>query len=185
VTTAADRLFQEYADAYARGERPVASEYLERAGAEADLLAEMIDRFLQATPPRPSTPGDERELDEWLREPPLLRARVHRGLTRDRVVAALIQDLDLDVSKRDKVSDYYHRLEVGLLRPQRVHRRVYAVLTELFRTPVAPYVRPAMPELAAAYFRAEASTMVEAPPRPSAKEIDEIDRLFTGAEEDT
>ena len=43
-------LFDEYASAYARGERPQAREYLERAGPQADELAGLIDRFLVSTP---------------------------------------------------------------------------------------------------------------------------------------
>src|SRR6266480_1484333 len=43
-------LFDEYAAAYARGERPRAREYLTRAGPQADELAGLIDQFLQRSP---------------------------------------------------------------------------------------------------------------------------------------
>ena len=76
-------LFDEYAAAYARGERPQAREYLARAGPQADELAGLIDEFLQRSPaaepapaylratsaidptaPPPSSAAAERERDE-------------------------------------------------------------------------------------------------------------------------
>jgi hypothetical protein len=181
----ATELFQEFADAYARGDRPRARDYVSRTtGPDADLLAGMIDRFLASTPPRPATAEDERLFDALVSEPALLQARVRRGLRRDDVVAALIDELELDRSKSDKVREYYHRLESGLLDPERVDRRVYAALARLFKTAVHELARwhPEPPATATAYFRS-VDAVVPAPPPAApaaAEEPDEIDRLFTG-----
>ena len=50
-----DRLFDELAAAYVRGERPDLPAYLARAGDDADELARLVDAFLR-TIPRPSRP---------------------------------------------------------------------------------------------------------------------------------
>src|SRR2546429_9232827 len=50
-------LFDEYAAAYARGERPQAREYLAQAGSQADELAGLIDEVLQRSPA--AEPGEE------------------------------------------------------------------------------------------------------------------------------
>src|SRR5437764_827370 len=74
-------LFEEYAAAYARGERPQAREYLERAGAGADELAGLISVWLRAVPvPEPN--GEEKALVGALAaaEPPLLALRVEQGV---------------------------------------------------------------------------------------------------------
>ena len=71
-----DELFGEYAEAYARGERPETGEFLARAGGEADELAGLIDRFL-AVAPAP-TPDDATValFDAWQAgESPLRRLR--------------------------------------------------------------------------------------------------------------
>src|SRR6266536_2241291 len=131
-------LLDEYAAAYARGERPEASDYLERAGGEADELARLIDGFLSAAP-RPDTNAETVELFEgWVAgESPLLRMRVARGMTRDRAIDALVDRLDLDRQKRAKVKRYYHQLESGVLDPARVDRRVFDVLADALRANAA------------------------------------------------
>jgi hypothetical protein len=50
VAESVAELFEQYATAYVRGERPRAEEFLARAGADADELAELIDRYLVAAP---------------------------------------------------------------------------------------------------------------------------------------
>ena len=71
-----DELFAEYAAAYARGERPAASEFLARAGGEAEELARLIDTFL-ARAPAPVPDETTVALFEGWRagESPLLRLR--------------------------------------------------------------------------------------------------------------
>jgi hypothetical protein len=189
VRSTATDLFEQFANAYASGERPRAEEYVERAkGADAELLARMIDRFLASTPSRGARDEDAALLDSWLTEPALLRARVRRGLRRDEVIDALVRDLALDSAKLPKVRDYYHRLESGLLDPDRIDRSVYDALGRLFGAQVRALARwrPPQPEPAAAYYRGSDQDAEPAPPTPEAAagEPDEVDRLFTGADRD-
>ena len=83
LPSAVDELFADYAAALARGERPRARDYLDRAGADADELATMIERFLQAAPRPVATAEDSALLAGWLQhEPPLLELRRRQGLKR-------------------------------------------------------------------------------------------------------
>jgi transcriptional regulator with XRE-family HTH domain len=179
-------LFDEYAAAYARGERPRAEAYLERAGGEAETLAGLIDEFLRSAP-APATTNEDLELLEGFLagDTPLLRLRVARGETRERVVEALVERLGLDRLKLAKVRRYYHRLEAGTLDPSRVDRRVLEALAEALRARVEDLTvwrpRPPSFELPAAY-RAEVAPPAPplAPAEPAAGEQDEIDLLFLG-----
>jgi hypothetical protein len=177
-----EQLFDEYARAYARGERPEAREYLERAGPDADALAGLIDRYLAGVPaPAP----DERTVElfeAWhVGESPLLRLRTAQGVKRDTVVAALVKKLGLDPKKATKVKRYYHELESGLLEPEQVDRRVFEVLAETLGARAADLVawrRRTAVFPATAYARAD-----EPPGRLNAPVVipepdDEIDRLF-------
>jgi hypothetical protein len=177
-------LFDEYAAAYARGERPQAREYLARAGPQADELARLIDQFLQRSPA--AEPDEETitivgALVEG--HPTLLELRVQRGLRREQVVEALVRLLGLDVKKQEKVAGYYHQLEGGLLEPRGVDRRVWDALAQTFKTRVDDLVawRPRPPEAAPAYLRASSAAAEMAPrfsPTPAESERDEIDELF-------
>ena len=177
-------LFDDYAAAYARGERPQAREYLARAGPQADELAGLIDQFLKRSPvaePDEETMTVVGALVEG--HPPLLELRVQRGLRREQVVDALVRLLGLDVKKEAKVADYYHQLEGGLLEPRSVDRRVWDALAETFKTRVDDLVawRPPPAEPAPVYLRASRAPAATAPlARPAAAEIepDEIDELF-------
>jgi hypothetical protein len=177
-------LFDEYAAAYSRGERPQAREYLARAGLKADELARLIDEFLQLAPaaePDEETMTIVGALVEG--HPPLLELRVQRGLRRAQVVDALVRMLELDVKKEPKVADYYHQLEGGLLEPRGVDRRVWDALAETFKTRVDDLVtwRPRPTEAAPAYLRAAGAAREMAPPPAQAStkvERDEIDDLF-------
>jgi hypothetical protein len=177
-------LFDEYAAAYARGERPQARAYLDRAGAQADELAALIDEFLRRSPaaePDKETITIVGALVEG--HPPLLELRVERGLRREQVVDALVRLLGLDVKKEQKVAGYYHQLEGGLLEPRGVDRRVWDALAQTFKTRVEDLVawRPPSADAAPAYLRASGVTAATAPPpSPAATkgERDEIDELF-------
>ena len=86
-------LFAEYADALARGERPRAADYLDRAGAEADALARMFEGLHKATARPSATAEDSALLAAWLQhEPPLLELRRRQGLKRAAVVDSLLGD---------------------------------------------------------------------------------------------
>ncbi len=181
------QLFAEYADAYARGERPRAEEYLARAGGQADELAGLLERFVQATPAREPDAETLALTEAWLTsEPPLVGLRASKGVRVDEVVDALVERLGLDPAKRAKVKRYYQRLEGGLLEPSRVSRKVWDVLTALVgprsEELAAWHVRPAAAE--AVYLRA--AEPAAAPPHviePGAEEPDDIDLLFLGREE--
>jgi hypothetical protein len=185
-----ETLFDEFAIAYARGERPDLGTYLERAaeGAERDDLAGLIDRFLQAMPARESSEEEVVLMQARLESaPPLLLLRVRRAVTREAIVDALVGQLSLDPEKRDKVGRYYHELETGLLDPTPVDRSVWSVLADVLKanTERLADLRPSLPAPAGTvYLRSQdvlelaAPAGVEAP--VTGEERDEIDRLFTG-----
>ena len=63
-------LFEEYAAAYSRGDRPRAQDYLERAGPAADELAKLIDGWLRAVPvPEPDEETTARDAAARLTAP--------------------------------------------------------------------------------------------------------------------
>lgn len=185
-------LFDEFAAAYRGGETPDVLAYLQRAGGDADALADLIDRFLRATPAREST---EEEIvlahARTEQEPPLLALRIRRRLTRDAVVGALVSALGIDLAKSAKVRRYYSDLEVGVLAPEPVDGSVWDALAEVLRANVRVLagLRPPPPAAAAsAYMRAasgielyERMSSFSADVEPSADDDrDEVDRLFTG-----
>ncbi len=177
-----ERLFDEYALAYARGERPEAGEFLQRAGADADTLARLIDGYL-ARVPTPTPDEQTGELFEaWQAgESPLLRLRTAQGVKRDAVVAALLEKLNLDPKKKEKVKRYYHELESGLLEPDGVDRRVFHVLAETLGARVTDLVawRPRPIAFAATAFARAAEVPAKlSPPVAEPDPEDEIDRLF-------
>jgi hypothetical protein len=201
-----EQLFDEFAQAYQRGESPDVPAYLARAGRERDELGDLIDRFLQAVPAQPATEEEIILMQAHLeREPPLLVLRRRRKLPRAAVVDAIVKSLGLDLRKRDKVAGYYHELEVGTLDPKPVSGKVWDALGEFLHANVRALAGLRPPPIAVAEaFRREADLASWAPmpdarvaepkrrryrashrpgvDRPRAEpEQDEIDRLFTGA----
>jgi len=199
-----ERLFDEFARAYLRGESPDVPAYLERAGSGRDDLGELIDRFLQAVPAQPATEEEIVLMQSRLeQEPPLLVLRRRRGLSRAAVVDALVSTLGLDRKKRDKVAGYYHELEIGLLDPKPVSAKVWTALGEFLQANVRllaglrppplgvakPHYRRADRDLGALYSIEEVRTFVfdtkiesvfsPVPAEPPPVR-DEIDELFTG-----
>jgi hypothetical protein len=181
-----ETLFDDYAMRYLRGERPDVGEYLERAGDDRDALASLVDRFLQAVPARVPTEEEVVLMQARLEhEAPLLVLRKRRKLARQAVVDALVQALRLEPEKREKVGDYYHELETGLLDPRPVDRSVWDALSRLLRanTRALAGLGPPPPVAAPAYRRFDADWLLEervAPPVPLDEGLDEVDRLFTG-----
>jgi hypothetical protein len=176
-------LFEEYAAAYARGDRPRAQEYLNRAGPAADELAKLIDGWLRAVPVPEPDEETTALVEAWTAgQPPLVQLRARRGVRVDDVVDAIVTALGLDTAKRAKVKRYYQRLEQGLLDPTRVSRRVLAVVKGLAGERTTEALAWQAPELRAepAYYRTRTematATGMAAEPEPA----DEIDRLFTG-----
>jgi hypothetical protein len=184
-------LFDEFATSYLRGERPDVGVFLERAGAERDELGLLLDRFLEAVPARASSEEEIVALQARLeQQPPLLVLRLRRALRREAVVEALVSRLGLDPAKSGKVGGYYADLEVGILDPKPVDRRVWDVLAEVLGAnarALAGGMRPEAPPLAAAYHREPAlmlrEALIEAPESAAAApaEPDEVDRLFTAS----
>jgi len=176
-------LFAEYADAFARGERPRAAEYVDRAGAEGDALAAMIDRFLRSAPRPQATTEDSVLLASMLqREPPLLELRRRRGLKLDELVDRLLSGLTLKPASRAALRTAYHQLETGLLDPDGVDGRVWAVLAKTLRGDVRELARWRPPPVAAApAFRDLAERALEEPIGISQDQraaSDDVDRLF-------
>ena len=182
-------LFDDYAARYARGERPEAAEYLDRAGSGADELARLIDGFVARSPARAADEATVTLMRAWAAgEAPLVALRAERGLQRDDVVDALVERLGLDVRKRAKVKERYHELENGLLDVARVDRGVWDVVASLLSVRVSDLVawRPRPLAAEGAYLRADQSAaplaaslaMRVESPSATPEEPDEIDRLF-------
>jgi hypothetical protein len=184
-----ETLFDEYARAFAAGERPQARDYLARAGGKADELGTLIDRFVAAAPaPRPGEVAVALTEAMLGGEPPLVLLRTRQGLRRDQVVDALVAALGLDPRKRLKVERYYEQLETGMLESRRVDLQVWDALGETLRAKLDE-IRSWRP--ARAHFGSLTFGGVEAPAAPPtpmapamatarapADEPDEVDRLF-------
>ena len=184
-------LFDDYCRRYARGERPDAREYVERAGPEGDELSRLLDRYLASAPPPKPEPATVAAMSAWLvGEPALLELRRGRGLGRDAVVDELVGSLSLEPAKREKVKTYVHRLETGSLDPTGVSRRVWEVLERLLGAGARSVagLRPPPVTAEAAYRRADAGfTLFELATPPGvvagrAEGLDEVDKLFTAGD---
>jgi hypothetical protein len=182
VAERARQLFAEFADAYARGERPDAQAFLERAGGDGDELAGLIERFLQGVPAPDAGPQDAALLALWLgTEPPLLVLRRERKLRREQLVEALRERLKLAPELRDKLNLRYHELETGQLEPAKVDRRVWDALADAMQASAAELValaRPLPVREAPVMYRVASARADSASIRQSRAEPDEVDRLF-------
>ena len=195
-----DRLFDEFAAAYVRGEQPDIAAALALAGADAGELARLVDAFLRVAPAPEPRDDDVAVMEARLAgEPGLLALRRRRARKVDDVVSDLAERLDLHDLPRLK--RYYQQLEGGTLDPGPVDQRVWDALREVFVTNVRAIVRPVTTptgESAMAYYRLGAaagppgarppgallpSASRAEPPGPvplGAPERDELDRLFLG-----
>ena len=179
----ARELFAEFADAYARGERPDAQAFLERAGGEGDELARLIERFLQGVPAPSAEPQDVALLAAWLgTEPPLLELRRRQGLRVDEVVDRLGTALGIDAKRQPRLKWQYQRLEGGTVDPAGVAVRVWQALAEIFAAPARDLARAwrAQPTPRAAYLRASLAASAAIPPMPGLDSDEEIDSLLAG-----
>lgn len=188
------KLFDEFAARYARGERPDAREYLAQAGDQRAALATMLDRFVTLRPPPDPDEDSVTVMGAWLEgQPTLLSLRVSRGLTREAVVDVLVTTLGLKPRAGKKLAGYYHRLENGMLDPERVDRRVYATLAETLRariedvrpwpgrqaTAKSAYYRRVDMQISAPSYEAPPARASVAPEEPEDR-WDEVDELFLG-----
>jgi hypothetical protein len=186
LSTAVD-LFAEFAEAFARGERPRASDYLARVAntADEDLLTAMIERFLQSTPRPTAVPEDAERLARWLSEPPILVERRQRGLTRDAVVDRLLVLLGLSDGNKRRLATAYHELETGQLDPDRVDDRVWSAMREILHVSVRELAsrRPPAVSAAPAYRMSSTDVTLATQARLGHNQepaVDEVDRLFRG-----
>jgi hypothetical protein len=180
-----DTLFDEFAARWARGERPDAAEYLDRAGKERQELALLLDRYLALAPAQEPDEQTVRfaELVEQ-GEPPLLAARVARGLRREEVVRWLLKRFEIPPEKEGKVGRYWHELERGARTPADVTPELWTRVVEIlgasaetarrWRAPVpakptVAFLRAAPDEPRRAAVRAEGE---------ASEGLDEVDRLF-------
>lgn len=190
-----DRLFDEFAAAYVRGEQPDIGASLALAGDGADELARLIDAFLRVAPAPEPRDDDVAVMHARLGgEPGLLALRKRRARKVDEVVSDLAERLEVDDIPR--LRRYYQRLEGGTLDPGPVDQRVWDALRDLFVTNVRAIVRPVTTptgESAMAYYRRGGpprplekrspmilSASASEPPARDAPERDELDRLFLG-----
>lgn len=184
-----DALFDEFVAAHLAGGRPVVQDFIDRAGGEAETLGALIDRYLTMAPPRATTEEDLALMRAQMSgEPPLLVVRTERRLGRGAIVNALMTTLGIDPAKKERVDDYYHELEVGLLDPRGVSGRVFDVLSRVLGIDVRALARPwPVTDTTVLYQRAsgaggEGQPVTPAPAaRPEISERDDVDELFTGA----
>ena len=182
------RLFDEWAASYARGERPDPREYLTRAGADADELGCLMESWLLASPR--AEPDDESVAlaRAWVSgASPLVELRARHGVKRNEVVDAVVKTFDLDLSKRAKVKEYYHRLESGLLDPRGLSPGLVDLLAKTLRARTVDIVAWRPRTLAAApVFRAAEAAKFDAlavDTRESEEPHDEVDALFISGRE--
>jgi hypothetical protein len=190
-----DRLFDELAAAYVRGERPDLAANLARAGGDAEELARLFDAFLSTVPaPEPSEDDVAVMRARLDGQPGLLALRTRRARQVDDVVDGLATQLE--VGDRARLKRYYQRLEGGVLDPHPVDERVWAALRDLFGTNVRTLIRPLVTRQggsAMAYYRrtvprdpafraslVTAEPVVAPEPDPEPAERDALDRLFLG-----
>jgi hypothetical protein len=181
-------LFDEFAAAHARGERPDVRAYLARAGAGAEELGLLIDRYLQAVPAQP--PDEETLVLLTARVEqvtPLTAARTRLPLKVDDVVYPLRDALGLSPAATDRLRTAYQELEAGQLDPAGVHERVWNVLQKILRLDphrLLDRPKPKAAFAAPAYMRmADVDSVAGSTPERGATPVgapDEVDFFFRG-----
>lgn len=198
-----EQLLGEFAEQWVAGQRPEVEEYLLRTEADDQSeLRRLIEAFV-VDAPRPEY-SDE-TLDEIGRQPTvqqlvaslsgesglwpsvLPRLRREAKLTRDQVVARLIEQLELPTTATRKTKRYLHGMETGTLEPQGVSGRVLDSLAAVLRTTreelelAGDFRGVGRAPAAPAYFRADTGDLAaSAMPADEHAEWDEVDRLFRG-----
>ena len=205
-----DRLLADYIAEHRAGGEADPRAFLSRASlSEQRELASLIDAYLARAPrqsfDQASFRGSsaERTVDEleralggqaglWPAVLPRLRDRA--GLRRSELVERLADELGVG-DRKDKVADYYHEMEQGLLPARGVSDRVLDALARILgdttqslkdagRLLTPPTEGPTTAPAAAFARRAHAepATAASAGTQPPAQgEWDEVDELFRGA----
>jgi hypothetical protein len=202
--TDVDRLLSEYIAAHRAREDVDPGDYLGRAdGADRAELAALIDAYLARAPRRHFDPQAYREsgmaegVERLSRSltgesglwPSLLpRLRAAAKLKRSELVSRLARALGV-ADREDKVADYYHQMEQGLLPSEGVSDRVLEALAgmlgrsaEALREAGRTTEPPGPPAAAAPTFARTAplEAAAEPPAAPEAAPWDEVDELFRG-----
>ncbi len=175
-----DALFDEFAAAFARGERPEVLGYLGRAGEGAGELAALIDAYLVVAVPPPPSEAARRRVRALIPEQTLRDLRTKAGLKRDRLVDEILAAFSINPVKRKRVKNYYRELEAGLLDPAGVSPRLWALLGRLLSADPSVLIgaaRPA-PITQSAFLSSEVAMEAAAPAPGRADEPDDVDRLF-------
>jgi hypothetical protein len=174
-----DTLFDEFAAAFARGERPEVGAYVGRAGTDAGDLAALIDVFLVvAVPPPPSETARQR-VRALGPQPTLRDLRSKAGLTVDRMIDEIVTTFAIAPAKRKRVKDYYRALEADLLDPSAVSSSLWDLLGRMLGADPSPLVDAARHEPAAEHALLSAEVVMDSAPSSPADEPDDVDRLFT------
>jgi hypothetical protein len=177
-------LFQEYADAFARGEVPRARDYLDRADEEdRDRLAGLLDRFMASTPVRAAALDDLGLVEAWTTgESPLVALRVRRGLKRETIVESLHKTFALPETALPALKERYHELEAGLLDPDRLSSRLVLTLSSLLgvREDTIRTLRPRRIEASPAFRAVDA--VPESVPTVNPERHSDVDALFLSDE---
>lgn len=197
-------LFDEYASAYVRGERPDVLAFVERAGAEAEAFARLVDAFLQAAPLLAADALDAARIDARIEgEPALLSLRKRLRLGLDEVAGRLGDALGLTGKAALLLERRYQQLELGQLDPAPVQERVWTGLRAVFgvdvrvlvgvpapvpvslKSPKAAFARKKESAEWARQLDLDQSALADAlspapaaAPAPARDEASEIDRLF-------
>ena len=208
--TDVDRLLQEYLAAHRAREDVDPGDYLARAqGAERKELAALIDAYLARAPRREfdadayRASGMADNVGRLSRSltgasglwPSLLpRLRTSAQLKRSELVEHLTSALGVG-GREDKVADYYHQMEQGLLPSEGVSDKVLEALggilgrsAEALReagTAASPGGAASSPPAAPAFARTTRADQEAAPPAEAAAGLpderwDEVDELFRG-----
>ena len=208
--TDVDRLLKEYVAAHRAREDVDPSEFIARAqGAEQKELAALIDAYLARAPRREFDPEAYRlsgmadnvgRLGRSLTGasglwPSLLpRLRTSAQLKRSELVERLAGALGVG-GREDKVADYYHQMEQGLLPSEGVSDKVLEALSGILgRSAEAlreagrsatPGGAASAPAAAPAFTRTTLASEEGAPPAEAAAGLpeerwDEVDELFRG-----
>jgi len=206
--TDVERLLREYKDEHRSGGEADPRPYLARvSGVDRELLAGLIDAYLEQAPRRPFSAAAFAESRAagfaedvhrslagagglWPALLPRLRARAR--LRRTELVAQLAARLGAQ-SQQEKVGLYYHQMEQGLLPESGVSDTVLEALGKIVDSTVSalrqagrmPAPGPPREDEGAVFARATygepaapAAELAE-PERP-AEHWDEVDRLFRG-----